>query len=144
MPRVEWTEDLATGSPLVDQQHKELFNRVNKLLAACEHGEGRWELDPLLKFLEEYAVTHFGTEEGLMFAYEYPQLEEHKRLHREFMDALAELKTELKKNGATLQFVVKVNGFMMTWLRNHLRGADREMGMFLKGCLLETSPGHKA
>ena len=36
---MEWTNNLATGVPEIDNQHKEIFNRVNKLSAACSEGK---------------------------------------------------------------------------------------------------------
>jgi len=32
---LEWTDDLATGSEVIDYQHKELFKRINFLMEAC-------------------------------------------------------------------------------------------------------------
>ena len=50
---IEWTKDLETGVALIDEQHKELFDRVNKLLAASSQGRGKEEVGSLLGFLEE-------------------------------------------------------------------------------------------
>ena len=63
---IEWTEDLATGVPEIDAQHKELFSRINRLLEACNQGQGRAEVGKTLAFLEEYVLIHFSTEEKIM------------------------------------------------------------------------------
>ena len=34
--RAEFSENLVTGNELIDTQHKELIDRINKLLDSCE------------------------------------------------------------------------------------------------------------
>ncbi len=37
---IEWTQDLAVGVKIIDEQHKEIFRRVDALLEACKAGKG--------------------------------------------------------------------------------------------------------
>lgn len=41
---IEWTDELATGVNKIDNQHKELFKRINNLLDACNQGKGKDEV----------------------------------------------------------------------------------------------------
>ncbi len=59
---VEWRENLATGNEEIDRQHMELFRRFNTLLAACNQGKGKDEVNGLLLFLNDYIRTHFALE----------------------------------------------------------------------------------
>ena len=43
-------EDLATGVNKIDNQHKELFKRINNLLEACNQEEVENEGERLLEF----------------------------------------------------------------------------------------------
>lgn len=63
---IEWTQDLSTGSDEIDNQHKELFRRINSLLDACNQGKGREEIGKTVQFLEDYVITHFSAEEEYM------------------------------------------------------------------------------
>jgi hemerythrin len=56
---IEWRASLAIGVEEIDGQHKELLQRFNSLLAACEGGKGIKELTGLLKFLDDYIIEHF-------------------------------------------------------------------------------------
>ena len=56
---IEWTADLATGVDEIDNQHKELFQRINNLLEACNHGKGKEEVKKVISFLEDYVITTF-------------------------------------------------------------------------------------
>ena len=40
MSRYELTKDLETGNPIIDKEHRELLQAVNKLLVACGEGKG--------------------------------------------------------------------------------------------------------
>ena len=40
---IEWSNSLATGVTEIDDQHREIFNRVNRLSEACSEGKGKEE-----------------------------------------------------------------------------------------------------
>jgi hemerythrin-like metal-binding protein len=83
---IEWNDNLATGVSEIDAQHKELFKRINVLFEACSKRKGRAEVGNLLKFLEEYVVVHFGTEEKYMTMFNYPEYSSHKEEHTNFVN----------------------------------------------------------
>lgn len=49
--RYEFTKKLETGNAIIDKEHRELFQAVNKLLEACSEGKGRASMDEPIKFL---------------------------------------------------------------------------------------------
>ncbi len=129
---IEWTEDLATGVKEIDDQHKELFKRINRLLDACKRGEGREEIDKVILFLGNYVTDHFGTEERLMNRYGYPEAESHKTLHENFLKRFSELKDELYTKGERLIAVIETNQLLGDWWISHIGKVDRVLGDFLK------------
>jgi hemerythrin len=129
---MEWTEDLSTGSAAIDDQHKELFKRIDALLEACRQGKGKAEVSKVIQFLDEYVVTHFSAEEKYMEAHHYPELARHKALHLEFIENFGDLKRELEEEGPGVHLVVKTNQMVVQWLLHHIRKVDRALGAFLK------------
>ncbi|MGI6035055.1 MAG: bacteriohemerythrin [Limnochordia bacterium] len=129
---IQWTSDLATGITTIDDQHKELFARVNKLLAACSQGRGKEEVGNIIGFLEEYVVTHFADEEKLQQESGYPEFAAHKRLHDAFKSDLAKLKDEFEAEGPTLRFVVLTNRVVVDWLMKHIAQVDKAFGNYLR------------
>lgn len=129
---VQWTQDLATGIEEIDNQHKELFNRINALIDACSKGKGKEELSGVLNFLADYVVMHFGAEEERMKALAYPDYEAHKKQHDGFIADFLDLKQKLEQKGPTVDLVIKVNHFLFDWLINHIRKMDKVLGAFLK------------
>lgn len=48
------TKDLETGNTLIDSEHRQLFDMVNKLQDACSQGKGRAQIESSVKFLMDY------------------------------------------------------------------------------------------
>src|SRR5512143_483905 len=91
---MEWTEKLSVGVATIDNQHKELFKRINNLVLAIKQHRCKSEIDGTIKFLDDYARVHFLEEERYMFETNYGGLEEQREDHRKYLAALAELKEE--------------------------------------------------
>ena len=62
---VTFDKSLETGNELIDQQHKELIDRVNKLLESCYMGTEKRTAIQTLNFLLDYTEFHFQAEEKL-------------------------------------------------------------------------------
>ena len=83
--------NLLTGNELIDAQHKELINRINKLVSACENGVCQLEAIRMVDFLSDYTDFHFREEEALQDKSGYPGHKEHKERHEEFRQSVEEL-----------------------------------------------------
>ena len=75
-----WSDNLKIGVLIIDNQHKELCNRIDNLFNACKVGRGRNEISKTLEFLETYTIKHFSDEEKLQLNSTYPKYKEHKKL----------------------------------------------------------------
>lgn len=129
---VQWTPDLAVGLKEIDEQHKELYSRINQLLEACGQGKGKEVVGDTLKFLEDYIVTHFGNEETYMKRFAYPEYDQHKSQHTFYIKSLNELKEILANEGPGIHLIVSTNSVVVEWLNNHIRQTDIKLAAFLK------------
>jgi len=129
---IEWRESLAIGVDAIDSQHKELLLRFDRLLNACQSGQGIEELRKLQGFLDEYVHTHFSDEEALQRENRYPAYETHRAEHIYFIEQLNKLKQETKEEGISTHHVVETNNMLLKWLLNHISKVDKELGAFLK------------
>lgn len=136
---LEWTEELATSVDAIDEQHKEIFRRVNNLLDACATGEGRECVAGMLAFLEKYVVTHFYAEEANQRASAYPGYAGHKAQHDRFIADLQVLKRQFDEEGPTTTTVEQTNRMVVDWLVNHIKKSDREFGQYLRAKRTELS-----
>jgi hemerythrin len=130
---IEWTRDLAVGLPIIDEQHQELYRRIDQLLVACSQGKGKETVGQTLQFLSDYVVTHFGNEETYMIKHGYPEYARHKAAHTQFIKSLQQLQEAFDREGAGLALVIKTNQIVVAWLNNHIRKVDTKLGGFLAG-----------
>ena len=127
-----WKDNLKIDVPLIDSEHKELCDRIDQLFAACSQGKGKEEIVKTLEFLEGYTIKHFSDEEKLQRASTYPKCKEHKELHEFFKKQIADLKSDISENGASIAVISKTNYFLMNWLLNHIQKVDKELAGYLK------------
>lgn len=129
---IQWRDSLAIGVEEIDDQHKELLQRFNGLLSACEAGKGIEELKPLLTFLDDYVIEHFSNEERLQRKHGYPNYESHKKEHDSFIERVLVVKNEIDSEGVAVHHVMETNNMLLKWLLNHISKVDTELGKFLR------------
>lgn len=129
---LEWTEKMAVGHHVIDQQHRELFRRFDDLIEACRQACGKERIVELLGFLDAYVVTHFREEEGMMERCAYPGAEEHKAQHRYFIGRLDALKADLREKGVSTHLVISTNQILLKWIIQHIKNIDVQFGAFLR------------
>ena len=112
MKKAEFLPSLYTHNAIIDAQHQELINTINKLYEAIDSGKGTDEAKNALAFLMQYTVFHFGGEEKLMQEDKYPLFTEHQKLMEE---------------GATEDFADQVEQEITNWLVVHIKGMDLKM-----------------
>jgi hemerythrin len=133
MNRIEWSPALAVGIPLIDEQHKTWFKRLNDLSVSIVARQGADAVGRTLGFLSEYTSHHFASEERHMDTLRYPGLDEHRRKHGELRQALARLVQDFEEEGSTESLAQFVNRFLSQWLTEHILEQDVKLGIFLRG-----------
>ena len=127
-----WNDSLKIGVPLIDSEHKQLCDQIDKLFDACSKGKGRDELLNTLNFLENYTLKHFKDEEALQIKSLYPKYKEHKAIHDDFAKQVSDMKKKVIEEGATVSAVFKVNDMITKWLLNHIKMVDTELAKYIK------------
>ncbi len=129
---IVWKDNLATGINEIDSQHKELFDRINKLFQACHSGRGTQEVMNVMSFLENYVIEHFSCEEKLQLKSNFPNYTAHKKQHEDFKAEISKLKQQLEASADSTTFVIKINNLIVNWLLNHIKKSDKELSQHLK------------
>lgn len=129
----KWDQSLATGNNVIDQQHQELFRRMEKLVEATKHDEGKGVVSETIAFLEEYVVEHFDAEEQIQIANSYPEYDSHKHQHQEFLNDMVKLKREFEAEGANATVLVKSIASLGNWIHNHVEQYDKALAEYLRG-----------
>ncbi|MBF0456366.1 MAG: hemerythrin family protein [Nitrospirae bacterium] len=131
-----WHESLETGVEKIDSQHKEIFARISTLISAdienMKAEDREVALHKLLRFLGGYVIDHFKTEEEFMTKAHYPEYDEHKKEHMEFLKSYSSLVRMFEKEGATDLIVTATQNQAVDWLIKHIKGTDQKVTAFLK------------
>ena len=125
-----WDPSLATGIRIIDDQHKEYFVRVGRLLSCSLEGSQPGDCLEIFDFMSRYVVLHFGTEEELMDRHAYNHGGPHKAQHAWFRDELADLRAKLEREPGGSR--VALNSLLIDWFRNHISRVDLKLSEFLK------------
>lgn len=129
--RLVWNADLATGVRQIDLQHQELIELINELEITHESGQDALALAEVLPRLTNYALFHFGTEEGLMakVAVNTSFSLHHLSEHRQFAEKVTQMKAQPGADSA--QTVVQLLDYLKSWLLEHIMKTDKELGKLI-------------
>ena len=126
MDRIEllsWTEDFSVGDAKIDEQHKQLFNMINRLITESETTIQSETVSDLLTDMTNYAQEHFAAEEKLMRKHNYPHLEEHIAQHLTFrIKVLDFCKDAMKGVGGIPSTMLS---YLRDWLVEHILKSDK-------------------
>lgn len=123
----EWTPKLRTGVPVLDAQHKAIFQWLAELESATVEQRTLFGVYVITR-LKHYMREHFAAEEDLMKSAGYPGLAEHLVQHAEFRAKLDAL--QLKSIGEDIS--ADTVRFLNHWLVNHIAKADMAYVPYLK------------
>jgi len=116
-----WSDDLATGVPTLDEQHRALFLCVAELETAA--GE-RTMLSTVhaMQQLSRHAHEHFVEEERLMRMGGYPDIEDHIEEHQDFRQRLFELRRSYLDHDLSTDLIA----LLRAWLEDHVHKTDMD------------------
>ncbi|MFT4171941.1 MAG: bacteriohemerythrin [Rhodocyclaceae bacterium] len=129
MAVIRWSDDLSVGNRTIDEDHRTLFEMMDRLHDAMRLGKGTEAVGPLLAELVRYTETHFRREEHLMRQMGYANYAIHKAEHDRLMREVRELQARCASGAVTLS--LKVHTFLTDWLRNHIMSMDKQMASAL-------------
>ncbi len=118
-----WNEHFNTGIKIVDEQHRNLVDIINRLAKHVALGTESVELNTIFDELIEYTVYHFQTEEEIWHKYlPNDTLDlDHKAIHQQFVTKVLEFKAEQESNKLTKDVLL----YLAKWLASHILESDR-------------------
>ena len=127
--RLQWSEQFSVGIPEIDEQHKILFDLIDKIHVAILEHKGSAACGEVLDELVDYTRIHFGLEQSLMHIGKYPDYEAHCALHRELVDSVVAMQQKIHSGKVSISF--ELLHFLRTWLIKHILGEDKKYAAFL-------------
>ena len=122
-----WTQDLELGIEEIDEQHRELFRRAERLFHAMRQGQPV-AAEAMLASFRDFVLSHFEFEERWMRRAEFPELAAHRQAHREFADRLHAVTGQYRRHGPSQAVADTLREWSEAWLYEHIGGPDRMLG----------------
>lgn len=129
-----WKDKYELGVPLIDAQHKELFQRVDDFMQVLR-SSASWEdkvqgVNETLEFMKNYVVEHFRDEEAYQASIGYPNYEDHKKIHSDMVNYVVQVSQEYEKSGFDEQLIQQFAGKLLAWLINHVASEDQRIATY--------------
>jgi len=125
---LQWSDEFSVGVPGIDDQHRTLFDLVNKIHAAILEHKGTAACTEVLNELVNYTRIHFTVEECIMQITEFPGYEQHCALHHELVHDVVVLQEKIHSGKAAISF--ELLQFLRNWLTKHILGEDMKYADF--------------
>ncbi len=99
---LNWHKSYACGEPIIDEEHRELFELANILINSSfsrNENAQRFESD-LDKFMA-HVIKHFADEEVILARHHYSDLDDHAKAHKELIEHALHLRDSVLTGGVT-------------------------------------------
>ena len=123
---MKWSSLFSVGIVSIDKEHKHIVDLINKLEASSARRTARESISQIFDELFDYTVQHFGYEEKLFETYNYPESEEHKKIHVDILNKVKELNKDSKHIN-----IESVSAFLRGWIKHHFCVIDQKYSKFL-------------
>ena len=135
MPKILWNKKLSVNISEFDEDHKKLVDMLNELYDAIAVGKADNVVPTILLDLIDYTKVHFKREERAFVKYNYPQYEEHKKIHDDFVKQLEDFKVQFR-NG-TIPVGIPIFNMLLAWVSEHIMKEDKTYTEYLKNAGME-------
>ena len=121
---IEWNDKYSVNISLIDEQHKKLFEIINKAIIVNKHGKVAKDVLGILDEMTEYALMHFEVEERYMKEFDFPEYLTHRKEHIDFTNNTIDYKNRVV--GGDFQIINVILEYLKQWLVNHIQVTDRQ------------------
>lgn len=130
MAKIEWSDRYSTGIDAIDHDHRQLVEMINTLHQAMMSDQARSNLPEIMRALSDYVGFHFQREEALMEQHRFPGAIQHRQMHEQFSDMVAEYRSKLECG----DFAICTSLFVLlqNWLIEHIMIADQELARHIR------------
>ena len=128
---IAWDASFKVGHPMIDSQHKRLFEIADELYELIMAPEEKREADTTLVLQDcaKYVNFHFAFEEKLMRDSKYEDVEGHLNQHKAFTTYVASLMSDSSR-GSKVD-LEKLYQFLSDCLVKHICSEDKKLATYI-------------
>jgi hemerythrin-like metal-binding protein len=140
---IKWQECNDTGIALIDEQHRGIVSIINSFYCLTEKGMGNTMLYSIISdTIKNYSRIHFITEERILKAAGYPDIEQHIEIHRSLAWEIEHIEyVAISENDPK-----PLMEFLKKWWIEHINKLDMSYVPYVQGakkytCIKNKTPG---
>lgn len=118
MSRINWSNELLTGIPDIDRQHRKILEFANRIDAVKSDPS---KIRPILFEMRTFIIYHFRFEETMLEDAGYPFVRAHKKVHELMIKRLTELQLRLKAGEDVSE---NLDSLLNNWFYKHMQNDD--------------------
>lgn len=126
MHELSWKKEYEIGNPVVDREHKHLFDIALEAFKPVVPEERKKKIRDTIMHLNDYMKIHFKHEEFLMSNIEYPGLKHHKEVHKAIIQSIQTMIASLSTMPLK-EFEKKLAFFVDSALVGHILEEDAKI-----------------
>lgn len=129
--RLVWNPELTVGNLELDQHHQNLFRILDETynLVINKQDSDSFTTIKIISELKVYTIFHFHEEEKLMQRGNYPDYENHKRIHQDFITKINDLKERISLD--TIELNEEIYILLSSWLVEHIQNEDQKYKSYI-------------
>jgi hemerythrin len=131
---IEWKDEYELGIPLIDEQHKKLFDiagDAQELLLMPKSMDKFDEIATIIDELRAYVEFHFEAEQGIMEKIRFPKYFSHKFEHQALIKKMNELDIHNIDDDQQNQ-LLNIVTLIIDWITEHVLEKDKVMAAHYK------------
>lgn len=121
---LQWTAQLETGHPQIDEEHRVIFSRLNEIGEAIRCGADPEALSRLIVVLLDYAYLHFHHEEHAMACARCPHHHANCEAHRTFIERLKVWLAIINTGVVPISLIADIHAETCRWIEAHIGKID--------------------
>jgi len=125
----KWCDEYSINNPMIDEQHKKLFELAGAVEDIAEHAVSKRKVKELLSDFFHYMRDHFSDEEKYMESINYPELEPHRKIHKEIIKSMVHLIGSIKTTNDLKERLYLIS---KQWLLEHILFEDMKISEFVR------------
>ncbi len=135
MEEITWSDAYSVGIPSIDEQHKNIICIINRLTALSSASSQSESVPEALSEMLQYAKEHLAYEEQLLERHGYPDFDNHKAKHIEYVENIVKFSTKAITEGEADP--KSLLAYLHTWWTNHILHEDMQYSQYLQSKNIE-------
>lgn len=130
MNKFQWCDDYCLNIEVVDAPQQQMLKLMNQLNEMRENDSDVRSIAEALTEMTEFARNFFRSEERMLNRFNYPEYQEHRKEHRDFIKNIIMFRRWFAEDAAKL--TDDVFEFFRVWVSHHILVSDQRYAPFIR------------